>query len=281
MVIRWALKPIVARSRGVVKMHTQTISVSPALAVEWLKKNTFNRKLSKLVIQKYASDMSQGDWTLTHQGIAFDTDGVLADGQHRLHAVIESGVTVPMMVTWGVQRKGIDELRPRRAIDAINFAGLSDWIVTKDIEVIRAMIEIGQGGKKSAATTSQIIEFANDHRVAIEFVREKFTRNTKGLTTAMVKASFAVAYYHHDKDILSRMISSLLSGMIGGTKESAVIRLREALLTNTTNGMQARIDNCKRTMRAIQLYAAGDECKRLILPKGFIYDLPETKSTAQ
>lgn len=71
-------------------MQTQIIDVSPTLAQEWLKKNVFNRVLSKNVVSKYAYDMKNNDWTLTHQGIAFDTDGNLADGQHRLQAVIES-----------------------------------------------------------------------------------------------------------------------------------------------------------------------------------------------
>jgi hypothetical protein len=42
--------------------------------------------------------MKAGRWLETHQGIAFDTDGRLIDGRHRLMAVAASGVTVRMWV---------------------------------------------------------------------------------------------------------------------------------------------------------------------------------------
>lgn len=38
---------------------------------------------------------------MTHQGIAFDTNGRLIDGQHRLHAIIEAGVPIQISVTRG------------------------------------------------------------------------------------------------------------------------------------------------------------------------------------
>jgi len=34
----------------------------------------------------FAEAMRRGEWMVTHQGIAFDTQGVLVDGQHRLAA---------------------------------------------------------------------------------------------------------------------------------------------------------------------------------------------------
>jgi len=59
------------------------------------------RPVTKGVVTRYASDMTTGDWQLTHQGIAFDLDDNLIDGQHRLEAVRKSGKTVTMMVSMG------------------------------------------------------------------------------------------------------------------------------------------------------------------------------------
>ncbi len=44
--------------------------------------------------------MREGHWDTTHQGIAIASDGTLVDGQHRLLAIVESGVTVRMNVTF-------------------------------------------------------------------------------------------------------------------------------------------------------------------------------------
>lgn len=46
----------------------------------------------------YARDMQDGNWQLTHQGILLGKNGIVIDGQHRLHAVVLSGCSVQMMV---------------------------------------------------------------------------------------------------------------------------------------------------------------------------------------
>lgn len=90
--------------------------VAPALATEWLQKNSINRNPNKATIKKYAADMEAGRWAITSDLIAFDPDGVLLNGQHRLMAVIKSGATVGMMVARGVPRESFavtDRGRPR------------------------------------------------------------------------------------------------------------------------------------------------------------------------
>lgn len=52
--------------------------------------------------QHFARLMQNGQFGLTHQGIAIDTDGNLIDGQHRLAGIIISGKTVQMNVSVGV-----------------------------------------------------------------------------------------------------------------------------------------------------------------------------------
>jgi len=94
--------------------RVEIIDVSPAIAEGWLKKNTKNRPLKPGVVDGYANTMKMGKWTLTTEPIAFSrpfTDPVslerkpetLIDGQHRLAAVIASGVTVQMTVWFGCE----------------------------------------------------------------------------------------------------------------------------------------------------------------------------------
>lgn len=77
------------------------MKVTPEIAADWLEnRNTqAQRRLSEYIAKKYAEIMAAGRWLLTHQGVAFDSDGFLIDGQHRLRAVVLSGVTVEMFVT--------------------------------------------------------------------------------------------------------------------------------------------------------------------------------------
>lgn len=83
-------------------MRYQTVLVDPKKAELWLKKNTKNRKVSNRHVSQLANEMKEGKWLLNGQAIAFSKDGVLLDGQHRLLAVIMSGVTVEMTVAFGV-----------------------------------------------------------------------------------------------------------------------------------------------------------------------------------
>lgn len=79
-------------------------TITPDVAREMLKCNTHNLPVRESHVDYLASEMSGGRWETTHQGIAFDGD-VLVDGQHRLLAVIQSGVTVQMWVFGDVPLK--------------------------------------------------------------------------------------------------------------------------------------------------------------------------------
>ena len=84
-------------------IKTSLEQITPAIAEKYLAKNfKGNRPLRPASIRDYANKMRAGEWVPTHQGIAFDQDGFLIDGQNRLSAVLMSGVTVTMMVTQGL-----------------------------------------------------------------------------------------------------------------------------------------------------------------------------------
>ncbi|QES48589.1 hypothetical protein DEJ50_12910 [Streptomyces venezuelae] len=74
--------------------------ITPEMADLWLKhcNPASNRVMSDTVYERYAKAMSDGAWRTTHQGLAFDTSGMLLDGQHRLMGIKLSGVTVEMLV---------------------------------------------------------------------------------------------------------------------------------------------------------------------------------------
>ena len=78
------------------------VDVTPELAHEWLGRNTHNRNLRSRTVSAYASDMANGVWRQTGDGIRFSRDGVLLDGQHRLAAVVESGATIRTVVVRGL-----------------------------------------------------------------------------------------------------------------------------------------------------------------------------------
>jgi hypothetical protein len=73
-------------------------TVTPDLAAEWLQHNTSNRALRRNVVAGYVDEMRAGRWRLVSDAIGFDPSGELINGQHRLTAVVESGVTCTFLV---------------------------------------------------------------------------------------------------------------------------------------------------------------------------------------
>lgn len=100
-------------------------TVTPDRARRWLADNHVNqRALSTAKVNRYAALMAAGDWTLTHQGLAFNPDGGLVDGQHRLAAVVKSGVTIEAVITRGdIRFDKIDIGKNRSLTDVFTIAG--------------------------------------------------------------------------------------------------------------------------------------------------------------
>lgn len=79
--------------------------ITPKKAREILEGNTANRNLRPRVVDLYARDMEQGNWTDAGDPIRINCeDNLLLDGQHRLHAVIKSGKPQKMVVARGVPK---------------------------------------------------------------------------------------------------------------------------------------------------------------------------------
>lgn len=102
-------------------MKSKTEIITPEMAMDWLENhNPRNRPISEPTVQVYAGDMKNGRWSLTHQGIAFNVNGDLIDGQHRLWAIVFSGKNVEMMVTRDLPlsevKNGV-EINPMDAVD--------------------------------------------------------------------------------------------------------------------------------------------------------------------
>lgn len=80
----------------------EIVEITPQLAKEWLNQNTHNRNLRQRVVNGYAADMLAGAWSENGQSINRSASGILLDGQHRLAAIVQSGVTVRMLVVNGL-----------------------------------------------------------------------------------------------------------------------------------------------------------------------------------
>lgn len=90
------------------KITSERVLVTPEIAEEWLKANKKNRPMYQSTVDRYAQAMVRGEWTLSNDAITFDWDGDLANGQHRLQAVVKTGLAQEFLVLTGVDPEMID-----------------------------------------------------------------------------------------------------------------------------------------------------------------------------
>lgn len=77
------------------------MKITPEIAKEWKNRNIENnRNLKPRVVAQYVTDMRNGKWGLNPDAIAFDENGIMFNGQHRLEGVIESGETIEAFVVF-------------------------------------------------------------------------------------------------------------------------------------------------------------------------------------
>ena len=108
-------------------MTYEEVLVTKEMADAMMAHNTENyRRIKWDLVRKYARAMENGFWKENGEAIVFDEDGKLKNGQHRLLAIVESGVAVKMLIVRGVSRdiNTWDEGGGRTATDKAKAEGL-------------------------------------------------------------------------------------------------------------------------------------------------------------
>ena len=128
-------------------MRVEIMEITPKVAEEMLEHNyEDNRNLRKKYVHQLSIVMRNGRYISENgQTIVFgEDDGILYDGQHRLSAIIESGVTQTMIVVWITDGKEayktIDNGTKRTASD---FIRLPDRNVVASTAKVMACVEYG------------------------------------------------------------------------------------------------------------------------------------------
>lgn len=242
----------------VVRSKVQTIT--PTKASRWLQLNTANRPTSKPVVHSFAEVMRRGDWKVTHQGIAFDTNGVLVDGQHRLAAVVEADAAVDMTVFTSVPADTFDVLdtgKRRNAADALAIEG------EKSTPVLASMLrtvwlyhhrpDATWSGRTATVTNRQILDTLHEHPGVREYVvlGERTATETGMIKSAAAAASYLVDHANPQAD-LDPWWEGLLEGA-GLTRDDPRLRFRNTML-RMAREQASRTQRRRNTREHVALY---------------------------
>lgn len=248
-------------------MKTQIMKVTPELAARWLSLNTNNRPVSHNRVELYTRDMQQGNWKLTHQGVAISVDNVIGDGQHRLLAVVRSGVTVEMLVTTGLPTESIiavDRGYSRSISDSIvlSMKG-SDWITPQITSAVKWAYL-----RRATDSASDVYKGCEAIKDSLLFMADQMKSKITGITRAPVFGAVTLMHaYGEDQATLATFCKKLTTGVTEGEAETSIVRLREWLLVNSGSGSAIQLEALAKTQRAFQLFEAKTPCKHLRTPE--------------
>jgi hypothetical protein len=250
-------------------MRTELVKITPDMARNMLGSNPVNRNISERSVSDLAKIMVNNDWQITHQGIAFYEDGTLADGQHRLSAVIKANIPVYMMITRGLAKESamtIDSGRKRSLIDGIKISGAAPWMEAKHVNLVPIITH------PKRLTDMQKVDFLIGMKPYVEFATACFVSNRRFLTGSIIHAALAMAAYHgEDYNKLKRFAQVFFDGIMSDPNEKVIILVREYFLSHTNGGDSDKHEKYLKLQRAIQAYCGGENVKRLIQPQEVIY----------
>lgn len=238
------------------------VDVSPNVAQAWLAtRNELNRTISEGPVQKYASDMSEGRWSLTHQCIAFDSLGNLIDGQHRLSAVIQSGCTIKFAVAKYLNQEVAE--RAKMTCDTGR---------TKTVGCVLEMSAVTPKGtgKSVAAVVAAISEIMNgDRRLSPDQVRAEYVKRKEAIDwsvdampvnefSAPIRAAFVYAY-PVDREKVKTLATMLREkcGYEQGSAAHVFVKSHEDMRGLARGGTDLRKNVMLKALRLIQLHIEG------------------------
>lgn len=238
----------------------------PKRAEQVLEKNTTNRKLRDGVAEAYGLDMEAGRWTTCPDPICFYDDGALADGQHRMEAIVLSGTTQRFIVVYDLPREAglnIDRGVPRNIVDNARISGLNEHLSNDLLSVTRA-IELGGASANRRVTDSERLDMIAKHMEAAQWAISH-TPKGRAWNNAIIKAALARAWYHEtDHDRLGEFCDVIRTGQMNGKRDSAAVAIREYLTNMAMKGISPTSsgfwrDTFLKVQNAIHRFMRGEQ----------------------
>lgn len=262
MTVATASMPKIRSTASVNGVVLETLIVTPEQASEWLNNRGPNRQVSQARVQQFARDMRASRWAKNGETIKFDEAGLLIDGQHRLEAIVQAGVQVPLSVAWNVPSSAmptIDAGRARGFGDVLHIRGVTDHIAVSAVAALVRRWESGNLTDNRAASHTELDGVVARHSGIVDSVAAV----RKGARIAPVGI---LAFVHYigaranatkaDEFIYAILNGTTPSGM-GLSANNAAFRLRERLIgQKVTKARLPRNEVLALTIRAWNFFLA-------------------------
>lgn len=224
-------------------MRAEITTITPKLAAQLLQDNVKNRRLDPQHVESLAYQMIQGGWKAHGTPIQISTQGLLLDGQHRLSAIVESGVTLDMLVVYDVSETAFDVIdtgKKRIASDALHIDGFSNThlLAAAAKQVFLREQDAFTGSTmgalyKTRISNAAIREVVDRHPDLVDCVRVVLSRYRRSIK--LMRPTIAVFFYYQFRKldvVAADLFFSKLSEGAGLDAADPVYVLRQRLFDN-------------------------------------------------
>jgi len=169
----------------------ELVTITPEIAERLLENNPGNRVVGKPLLRAMMADLVGRRWQTNGETIKVSVDGELNDGQHRLNAIVQSGVPMRSWVMFGLPRDSrltVDMGKPRSPGDYLTMGGVKNANTAATVARTLLSYHLGRydtgGGSANGIdplTKSQVSDFYWKHHKTIDDVVQR-CRNKNMLT---------------------------------------------------------------------------------------------------
>jgi len=269
------------------KMTTQVEKITPAIAEKMLASCSHNRPIDTQLVNLYTQEMLADRWKTTSQGIAIDWNGCMHQGQHRLLAVVKSGVTIYMNVTRNEDPenfKVLDVLKTRTSGQVFQLAGIANAcrmaaIVKADTIMLQTGYNNHQSDKTAGVTPLSLLEEYNRNSEFYQNIQTKaanwYTKSGKLLPITTIAAMY-IQMCIADEEKGNEFFDKLSTGLgLSGVQDPIYI-LRQKLVSNATSTKKysAKFINAF-VIKGWNLFISKKFCKQIVFSDKEVF--PELK----
>jgi hypothetical protein len=251
--------------------------IGPEQAAEILQNNDHNRRTDWRVIDNYARQMTDGEWTFVGDPIRISVTGRLLDGQYRLNAIIQSQTTQRFTVIRGLPNESqpfMDVGKRRSPGDVFSMYDIPAPGPTAALTQLLMRYERGMVlEQKYSITAAEALEYyqgpANTALINEGTKRGLLVKKMLPLNPSVAGVVFVAARRHSDPFAVNAFFEQLTGGLGLQADDDPIAALRGWLMRRKREDLRVnRAEFLWLLTRVWNAWATKEPMARVQLPKG-------------
>ena len=211
--------------------------ISVDIATSLVRNNSNNRPLSPGTVKKYAKEMTLNNWVYNGESIKITKNNNIIDGQHRLHAVIMSGVSIETEVIENIENDVFDTIdvgRTRTNADIFSINGVLNY--ARAAACVNPLYLLNHSKRpnftKSALSKKEALKYYKQHKRNIDIAVH--AKRFPGMPLRFVDCCYAYLLQFNEEKEVKDFFASVCSGRFGENDNQAFL-LRDWMIKVISN----------------------------------------------